>query len=511
MTTDADIAAIVRKELIALMQQGEPYTSLPLIDPDTYLLPPPVLDAIRAPLEDVSTELEADLGTLTTTVITQGAGLDELDELTTVGRLSEPNLTGTYVPLRGGLGLSAFRNLRPVAYHSGVPGNQGQTSNGTDLGSNARLRHPTTGPVSTVALVYSNWRVQSSGVGETNGANSITVRAAVETVGGAFIPVFFNGKRDVVIEPGATVMSDPASVGNITDGYFFTRTYVLVTSGQTWPLSVTAMNAFFTGEGVANSGSPSDLTTSGSIGTTAGRTFGPVAVLGSGGSENLPIVGLLGDSIGTGTGDTLEDWGAFSRKLSADLVPLVKISAAGETAQNVAQASQFRRKVLIPGCTDIICQLGVNDFRTNRTTENVQADTISVWRASGAGGAKVWQTTVTPTNTTSTDSWATVGNQTIQVPQRNTERVDYNNWVRDGAPLNPSTFAAQAIGATTNTVRAGEAGHPLAGYIEIADAIESARDSGLFKAASTGDGLHPNPSGHVLLAAAIDTSIFDMP
>ncbi len=94
--------------------------------------------------------------------------------------------------------------------------------------------------------------------------------------------------------------------------------------------------------------------------------------------------------------------------------------------------------------------------------------------------------------TNGTDAWATVANQTPN-GSAETNRLDYNVWIRDGAPIDSTTKAPVAIGAAG--LRAGQAGHPLAGYIDAADLGESARNSGKWKAGYTSDGLHPNAVG----------------
>ena len=68
--------------------------------------------------------------------------------------------------------------------------------------------------------------------------------------------------------------------------------------------------------------------------------------------------------------------------------------------------------------------------------------------------------------------------------------------------------APQAVGAVGGTVlRAGAVGHPLAGYIEVADTVESARNSGLWKAGYSGDGTHPNTVGATAIAAALPSAV----
>lgn len=88
MATEAELDASVRRVLGEILADGEPYTSIPLIDPDTKLPPAPTVDAIRAPLESAVTDLDESVAQLEPAV-------DSLQNLVDVGRLSEPTLTST--------------------------------------------------------------------------------------------------------------------------------------------------------------------------------------------------------------------------------------------------------------------------------------------------------------------------------------------------------------------------------------------------------------------------------
>ena len=113
---------------------------------------------------------------------------------------------------------------------------------------------------------------------------------------------------------------------------------------------------------------------------------------------------------------------------------------------------------------------------------------------------------MTPTGTSSTDAYATVENQTILNGTAQSVRVARNNWIRAGAPLNPTTFAPLAAGAS-GAVTFGQAGHPAVGYLEVADLVESARDSGLFGAGYTGDGLHIAAARQIAMAPLLSGAV----
>lgn len=71
-------------------------------------------------------------------------------------------------------------------------------------------------------------------------------------------------------------------------------------------------------------------------------------------------------------------------------------------------------------------------------------------------------------------------------------RVAVNDWIRDGSPIVMATMIGAVTGATgPGIIRAGQSGHPLAsgdqlgkGYVEVADALETSRNSGIIKVPS---------------------------
>jgi lysophospholipase L1-like esterase len=149
---------------------------------------------------------------------------------------------------------------------------------------------------------------------------------------------------------------------------------------------------------------------------------------------------------------------------------------------------------------------GTNDIQTSLTPTfaGVAGKLLGVWQMFQRRGIAAFACTLGP-NTTSTDAWATTVNQTWDALRDNTVRLALNAWIRDGAPINASGTPVAA--GTSPATRSGEAGHPLIGYFETADVMESARDSGVWKPGYTADGLHPTPTGYAAMAAVVDTSV----
>lgn len=365
------------------------------------------------------------------------------------------------------------RTLRPVASRTAmIPAtiSQGGRSNGTDTGGNYRIQHDALCPAHGLRLVYAN--VVNNAGAETAGANNITVRAAIEA-GGVYYPVLFGGKRDVVIEPGAVVTSDPVgfSCGPVAATNFYTRTYVTVASaGMTWPLGFKGQG----NDGTTHGTTETDKTTTGTITTAVERLYGPTAILGTPEAAE-PFVAIVGDSITAGFSDANDNsW--ITRALTTLGVPYINLSAASEAPFRWASNPyRYRRAPLLDYCTHIICEQGINQI--NNTTEVLHADMLKVWQYLAATGLPVFQTTITP-KVTSSDSYATLAGQTVTADE--SKRLALNAYIRS-APA------------------------PLSGVIEIADLVESARDSGKFNVDGTAnkwtsDGIHLTTYGHTTVA-----------
>jgi hypothetical protein len=113
----------------------------------------------------------------------------------------------------------------------------------------------------------------------------------------------------------------------------------------------------------------------------------------------------------------------------------------------------------------MIYQMGVNSQNSN-----LKSYAAALWQRWASRGILTWATTLTP-QASSTDSWATVGNQTVMDTTKESFRTAYNDWLRSGAPLDAVTKAPVAIG-TSGALLAGTNGHPLKGYFEVADLAE---------------------------------------
>lgn len=415
------------------------------------------------------------------------------------GKLAEANLPtrlGQAALNEPGDTVTKRSTLIPIAsrgdvYVSGL-------SNGTDTSTTYRTIHKAVHDITDLTLVYGNF-YNNTGL-EAAGPNDISVKFTVQASADTYrLKGSFNGKRTYVIEPGTRATSDPIALDIKAGETFYVYTYVSVASaGMKWPVGIQTNSP--DGEGrIAGA----DYTDAGTVTATAVFAYSPLQLLGRPPAAKTVSVGGIGDSIVAGNGDG-NTGGFWHRGLSGNISEQrVAYPSEQAYAYNLRTYSQYRSP-LLRAATHIVCELGINDVKGNQTLAALQGNLIPLWQKAARRAAKVYQTTLTPVST-STDTWATVGNQT---PGPNEAvRAGFNNWLRAGAPIDSTTSAGVAAG-TGGALTAGMPGHPLAGYIELADAVESARNSGIWKAAHTGDGTHPNVTGHTALAAVFTPALF---
>jgi len=360
-------------------------------------------------------------------------------------------------------------------------------SNGTNTVGYTRSIHKVMVDAYDFRLVYVNFQHGEAG------DNAITVTAKMEPLSAnatpanptVLYPVTFDGQPSVTLAPWGLAISDPIPFNATTGQYLVPRTQVNVAAGGKWPYG-RVLNPRVTGsegriEGTtetpgymaaaaptaiagvyANAYVPYMIVATPSF--VGGVSPSPKSVYGAGdsilhGLGTLPIAGWFGDAVRELTG-----WTYFAGCATGEITP-------GFLAPNP------RLQLLDSRWDYVLHEYGSNECAALNLSDT-KFNIIAGWRAEQARGLKVLANTVSP-RTTSTDGWNTTTNQTPD-SAHNGVRVPYNQWLRDGAPLNASTFAAVAIGGSG--VRIGEAGHPVVALFDLAAAVESGTDTGLWKA-----------------------------
>lgn len=186
-----------------------------------------------------------------------------------------------------------------------------------------------------------------------------------------------------------------------------------------------------------------------------------------------------GDSIMRGAGDTDQMRGYFIAACERDAFGYLTTAFFGE------KGSDFygQRHTRLSGTeftTHFLDEYGANDFYSgagNASAATLETNALKRWQAARDRQQVVYAQTITPRVTT-TSAYGTTAGQTVDTNEA--ARTTYNDWLRAGAPCTLTTNYPTPGG----TLLAGQPGHPLTGYFETADTVESARNSGKWAAAA---------------------------
>lgn len=356
-----------------------------------------------------------------------------------------------------------------------------------------RLRAPVDCAMSDLQFSFGNWYNSGATFAETINPDQVTLTASVEVSGIRYGLTFRNGQASAAVDPGATVISDPAAVTIPAGAFFYLYVCAKVASlGKKWPLCNTSGSVGMhssNGEGVY---SGADYTVSGTVPATNGPGLGPLAVSGRTALAK-PSVLALGDSICLGYrddaagmdtysgGDTYGNQG-FLQRLFGNRFGVV-LGRSGDSAAAFLASHRARFEAIFAhGVPDIaVIEFSLCDFDAGKTLADTLTALNSIYAELALRGVgKIIQTTCTP-HSTSTDSWASVAGQTAATWE--TERLAFNRLLRNHA-------------ATLG----------LNGVIDAAAAIEANVDSGIGVPGWTYDGYHPNAYGCARMAAYLTAS-----
>lgn len=363
-----------------------------------------------------------------------------------------------------------------------------QTTAGT-----SRFSYKSQATVTKIRLTFINWYNSSYKASpyctDNNNAAPITVQALVYGPGSSTgIVATVSGSASWVINGGAWVQTDWISVNIAAGQTFDVQTYV---SGAQWYPMLVYAGWWAAGSNQAVAGSAK--ITSGA--SSSNGIYMPAVITGD---HTNGAVLILGDSIAHNS--ALATLGYIEKGLDGQY-GAINAAVSGDRAYWALDGTGRRTKSWFANqdASTTICEYGRNDLIDGRTLGQLQANLLTIWNQQSGYGQRVIQPTITP-HTNSTDSWATTGNQTVVNTTVESRRVQLNDWLRAGAPIVSGTAVAPG---TSGALLAGQAGHPLHTHWEIADHVETARNSGIWKAGHTGDGLHPNTTGINAAAAGV--------
>lgn len=358
------------------------------------------------------------------------------------------------------------------------------TFNSTLKSANGRRAHYARDTMNSFQIVIPNFYV-IAGTGESGTGAAATVTASIEYPIGTRTQVKFSGIAAGSIPNNSYLISDAIGVSIPKDALFYVWLHWENTSGFIYSSYTGNHPGVFQSEGYQYSASIlPDVTMSGTITNTSPtntNTFGCCAIIAK---TRRPSVYLLGDSRQHGTQDdnsTSGDLGEIAKSIGPYLAyGNYGISSTKMSVWNSSHANQLALSVYY---TSVALQMGINDIYGGATAITVLAARLTALAL--FPGKKVVESTLPP-ETTSTDGWATTINQAQVSAPANAQRVLFNNAVRAG-------------------------GRGFNGYLEIADVVESARDSGLWVPGYTTDGIHEVAAANLAIkaAGAIPISVFN--
>lgn len=294
-----------------------------------------------------------------------------------------------------------------------------------------------------IDLTFANFYMANTGV-ETNNPTTVTIKVGVYKPGDSYVtPVFFNGLRTYSMPPGDIITSDkiplPLTYGEDTGFYIRMWVSVPTTSDTVITSYIQNTKAYpttadqwttYRSVGVANT-FPDDITTNWNK-DLGQNEVGPVLVRGwSTSGRVVPSIVVVGSSSAQGVGDTQQQPyyvpGYLARSLCASKIPYFNCAETGETAANFLGEGAAKRRKLISLCnaTHSVNTYGSNDIGGGATYNDVITRLQRINKVLRGFGTIPIFCTYTPA-TTSTDSWATVENQTVQSPIR----AQVSDWLR---------------------------------------------------------------------------------
>lgn len=350
---------------------------------------------------------------------------------------------------------------------------------------NSASTHTAMAPVSRLKIRFQNWYVAVSVNGNGDGTETVlgdaTITAGIEYPTGTFTRVTFSGGSSGAAGSGATLESDWVLVSIPRGAKFKIWSCYRGTTGIPYRTAAadTGLDiAQFSVSGLSDTSMGGTITA-----TQAGSYYSPLAIIAE---TTVPAIAVIGDSRAQGINDAgssaIGFVGEFGRILDP-LVPNINLGQQSDMAQFFAGSSS-RRIAMLDVVDGVIYQLGINDHKatTPRTAAQMVGDLKVIAASIAVLGKPLLAATLAP-YTTSTDSWATTGNQTVRAYEA--QRIAYNDLVRQGGIEN------------------------VAGYIEVADAVETARNSGIWKAPGyTTDGLHESATANAAIAAAAPVPVW---
>jgi len=322
--------------------------------------------------------------------------------------------------------------------------------------------HISRAAVTSLKIVVPNYYFNGASGDSAPGDATATCTASIEYPAGTYTQVRFGGDITGPLPNGGLLTSDDVAVTIPNATTFWVRIYRAgFTAGK-----VPFINGGNSTMGdIANYGtSVTDMTMGGVIGSSGSPKFRCAAIISK--VAGVKSYLLLGDSRVMGTGETYSptnmDFGILARGIGP-YAAYCNIGTGSDRSDWFVSNSVMRRQ-LAQYCTHAVGAYGVNDLGAGRTPAAIVAS-IQAMRGLFPSLPFYQSTIHAATNAGNTAALSYEAN-----------RVALNDLIRSGIS-------------------------GLYGWVEGADPVESARDSGLFASSTyTTDGLHMSQAGYLALA-----------
>lgn len=336
--------------------------------------------------------------------------------------------------------------------------------------------------ITSLAIEIPNWYVTpfvntSTPETETNSGQPMTVTAGIEYPTGTFTQVTFGGSTSSSIAAGSNVVSDFINVTIPQGAGFWIRIYAVSTGGIPFH---NGNNGSGNGSGNIGGTSVTDTTVTGGVVNPSNGFIAPIAIIGY---TSQPSLLILGDSRCEGQGDltndTTGDYGNITKSFQGNYGYIQECNGGDQGQWWLA--SHANRVLLAKYVTHVINAYGYNDWSNGQNQATLTANMVAINKMFHATN-KVYNITLGPL-TTSSDSFATLGNQTIPSAPREAIRVSYNDLLR----LQNNTYSD--------------------GFFDISSIDESAIDSGKWAVTGvanfyTADGAHETANMNLLIKSS---------
>lgn len=387
--------------------------------------------------------------------------------------------------------------------HLGQAGARGSTNNLQV----ARTRHYLgSQATSELRLAFQDYYINATPAGEIAG-NGYTARFNIE-YNDLSVQGTFGGERDGVIAAGdAIVISDPILPAAFGLSEFPANAQIWIRAEREYAVGAVSQfhrtTAFptitITGERYmsAAAGTASKLDLTGALVADGGWTaqthvWVPLAILGRPVAPMMAVAGC-GASIEMGVADDDGDGsttsGGYLRQACFDLdgaglkIARMNLARSSETAAHFVD-NNAKRLAILPYITHAFIGYGGGDYTAGSTLAATLTRQATSWaHLKGQGVPFVAQVSMSP-KTNSTDSWATVANQTPRT-----------GWAIGAEWYEANATLEAAIDTDAN----------LDGFLDLWPTQVDGTATDKWKAASTSDGTHPNGTMSVSMATAAKT------